>query len=37
MRAVLDELDRRYGGLREYLLAAGATEDELDRAAARLR
>jgi protein tyrosine/serine phosphatase len=37
MRGVLDELDRRYGGVREYLLAAGATEDELDRAVARLR
>jgi protein-tyrosine phosphatase len=37
MRGVLDELERRYGGVREYLLAAGATEDELDRAVARLR
>ena len=37
MRGVLDELDRRYGSVREYLLAAGATEDELDRAVARLR
>ncbi len=37
MRGVLDELDRRYGGVREYLLAGGATNEELDRAAARLR
>ena len=37
MHGVLDELDRRYGSVREYLLAAGATDDELDRAAARLR
>jgi protein tyrosine/serine phosphatase len=36
MRAVLDELDRRYGSVREYLLAAGATDDELDRAVSRL-
>ena len=36
MHGVLDELDRRYGGVREYLRAAGLTDDELDRAASRL-
>lgn len=36
MLGVLEELHRRWGGAREYLLAAGATEDELQRAAARL-
>lgn len=36
MVGVLDELDARYGGVREFLLSAGATEDELDRAVARL-
>jgi protein tyrosine/serine phosphatase len=36
MRGVLDEIERRYGGVREYLLAAGAADDELDRAVARL-
>jgi protein-tyrosine phosphatase len=36
MRGVLDELDRRYGSIREYLLAAGSTDDELDRATSRL-
>jgi hypothetical protein len=36
MRGVLDEIDRRYGGVREYLLAAGSPEEELDRAVARL-
>ena len=36
MLGVLDELDRRYGGVREYLRAAGLTDDELDRAGARL-
>jgi len=30
------ELDARYGGVREFLLSAGATGDELDRAVARL-
>jgi protein-tyrosine phosphatase len=37
MRGVLEELDRRHGGVREYLLTAGATNDELDRAVAKLR
>ncbi len=36
MVGVLDELDARYGGVREFLLSAGATGDELDRAVARL-
>jgi protein-tyrosine phosphatase len=34
---VFEELERRYGGAREFLLAAGATEGELERAAGRLR
>jgi len=37
MAGVLEELEKRYGSVREYLLAAGATEAQLDRAAARLR
>jgi protein tyrosine/serine phosphatase len=36
MLGVLEELDGRWGGARAYLLAAGATEEELDRAVARL-
>jgi protein tyrosine/serine phosphatase len=36
MRGVLDELNRRYGSIREYLLAAGSTDDELDAAIRRL-
>jgi protein tyrosine/serine phosphatase len=36
MLGVLDELEARYGGVREFLLAQGATGDELDRAVARL-
>lgn len=36
MRQVLDELDRRYGGIREFLIAAGASEETPARAAARL-
>ena len=36
MRGVLDELDRRHGSVRAFLLAAGSTDDELDRAVARL-
>jgi protein-tyrosine phosphatase len=36
MRGVLDELDRRYGSIREYLLAAGSTDNELDGAISRL-
>jgi protein-tyrosine phosphatase len=37
MLQVLEELERRYGSVAEYLLAAGATPAELDRARARLR
>jgi protein tyrosine/serine phosphatase len=37
MVEVLAALDERYGGVREYLLAAGAPPDLLERAAARLR
>ena len=36
MVGLLDELDARYGGVREFLVAQGATDDELDRAVARL-
>jgi protein tyrosine/serine phosphatase len=34
---VLSELEERYGGAREYLLAGGASGVELDRVRARLR
>jgi protein tyrosine/serine phosphatase len=37
MVGVLAELDRRYGGVRGYLRAGGADDEQLDRAAARLR
>jgi protein-tyrosine phosphatase len=37
MEAVVRELERRHGSVREYLLAGGATEDELERVRARLR
>jgi protein tyrosine/serine phosphatase len=37
MTGVFAELDRRYGGVERYLRAAGATEEELDLARARLR
>jgi protein-tyrosine phosphatase len=37
MVAVLHELERRYGGVREYLLAGGASPDDLDRIVTRLR
>ena len=37
MRGVLAELERRYGSVREYLLEAGAAEETLARARARLR
>ena len=37
MHGVLAELERRHGSIRQFLLDAGATEDELDRAVARLR
>jgi len=36
MLEVLQELERRYGGVREYLLAGGASEADVDRARARL-
>ena len=36
MLEVLEELERRYGSVRGYLLAGGASEEEIDRAAARL-
>jgi hypothetical protein len=37
MRAVLAELERRHGSIRQFLLDAGASPDELDRVVARLR
>jgi protein-tyrosine phosphatase len=37
MRAVLDELERRYGGAAGFLRAAGASEATLERARARIR
>lgn len=37
MRGVLAELEHRHGNVEAYLRAAGATEDELRRARARLR
>jgi protein-tyrosine phosphatase len=37
MRQVLEELERRYGSVAGYLQAGGATDDELERARARLR
>lgn len=37
MVGVLEELERRHGSVRDYLLAGGATAADLDRAAARLR
>jgi protein tyrosine/serine phosphatase len=36
MLDVLAELERRYGSARRYLIEGGATEEELDRAVARL-
>jgi protein-tyrosine phosphatase len=36
MSGVLERLERDYGGVREYLLAGGATPAQLDRARARL-
>jgi protein-tyrosine phosphatase len=36
MVAVLEELERRYGGVREYLHAAGVEPEAIDRATARL-
>lgn len=37
MREVLEELDRRYGGVEGYLRAAGVADEDLDRVRARLR
>jgi hypothetical protein len=37
MRGVLEELERRYGSVEEYLRQAGLTDEELARARARLR
>ncbi|HEU6445307.1 MAG TPA: tyrosine-protein phosphatase [Gaiellaceae bacterium] len=37
MREVLEELERRYGSIAGYLKAGGATDEELERARARLR
>ena len=36
MHDVLDELERRYGSVRAYLRAGGATDEELEQARARL-
>jgi protein-tyrosine phosphatase len=36
MLQVLIELEGRYGSVRDYLLAGGATEEDIDRARARL-
>lgn len=37
MLGVFAELERRYGGIEAYLRSAGVTDDELERARARLR
>jgi hypothetical protein len=37
MTGVFAELERRHGGIEGYLREAGVTEDELERARARLR
>jgi protein tyrosine/serine phosphatase len=37
MLGVLEELERRYGGVAAYLRAGGATDEELEQARARLR
>jgi protein-tyrosine phosphatase len=37
MAEVLEELERRYGSIAGYLKAGGATDEDLDRARARLR
>lgn len=37
MKQVLQELERRYGSIAGYLRAGGATEEDLERARARLR
>jgi protein-tyrosine phosphatase len=36
MASVLEEVERRYGGVRGYLLRGGATDEDLDQARARL-
>jgi hypothetical protein len=37
MAGVFEELERRHGGVEGYLRHAGVSEDELERARARLR
>jgi hypothetical protein len=37
MVEVLEELERRYGSIEGYLRAGGATDEDLERARARLR
>ncbi|HEY7708332.1 MAG TPA: tyrosine-protein phosphatase [Gaiellaceae bacterium] len=37
MREVIEELERRYGSIAGYLKAGGATDEDLERARARLR
>ena len=37
MLGVFAELQRRYGGVEQYLREAGASDEELDLAGARLR
>ena len=37
MRGVFAELERRYGSVEGYLRHVGLTDDELERARARLR
>jgi len=37
MADVLGEIERRYGSVRDYLLAGGASDEELERARGRLR
>jgi protein-tyrosine phosphatase len=37
MAEILEEIEERYGGVRRYLLEAGASEDDIDRVVLRLR
>jgi hypothetical protein len=37
MREVIEELERRYGSIAGYMKAGGATDEDLERARARLR
>jgi hypothetical protein len=37
MLGVLDELERRYGSVRDYLVAAGVPSEELEALRSRLR